>query len=94
MAFVVISAVTHQDLLQQDHVKTFFFKIMKFWYFQGHFDEQSFMDENLKKKKNPTNKKRYFKFFKELLLLLCNFEVTGILIMILPTCSKILIRSM
>lgn len=53
------------------------------------------MDENLKKKeKSNQEKKRYFKFFKELLLLLCNFEVTGILIMILPTCSKILIRSM
>lgn len=53
------------------------------------------MDENLKKKKNPTNKKKdILSFLKELLLLLCNFEVTGILIMILPTCSKILIRSM
>lgn len=48
----------------------------------------------LKKRKIQPTKKRYFKFFKELLLLLCNFEVTGILIMILPTCSKILIRSM
>lgn len=62
MAFVVISAVTHQDLLQQDHVKTFFL-IIEFWYFQGHFDEQSFMDEIFKKKEKSNQQKKNISSF-------------------------------